>query len=161
MLDLAAAVRVGFLSIFLSLTSCRLRVRMILMRILIRFCEFTKTSIHTVYYTLSVTFNKPLFSLIRVTCTWAIEHARIRQTHDVCHVNAILTSCPGTIPFKKRRSLIFFFLTNMPNLRLGSIAPDFEAETTTGHIKFHDWIGDSWVCLLSTFDYRDLLSSDP
>jgi len=32
-------------------------------------------------------------------------------------------------------------------LRLGSIAPDFEAETTIGHIKFHEWIGDSWVNL--------------
>jgi hypothetical protein len=38
-----------------------------------------------------------------------------------------------------------FFILDMPSLRLGSIAPDFEAETTTGPIKFHDWIGDSWV----------------
>ncbi|KAK5126645.1 hypothetical protein LTR85_009579 [Meristemomyces frigidus] len=34
-------------------------------------------------------------------------------------------------------------------LRLGSIAPDFEAETTAGPIKFHDFIGDSWVVLFS------------
>ena len=33
----------------------------------------------------------------------------------------------------------------MPSLRLGNIAPDFEAETTKGPIKFHEWIGDSWV----------------
>lgn len=33
----------------------------------------------------------------------------------------------------------------MPSLRLGNIAPDFEAETTHGPIKFHEWIGDSWV----------------
>jgi alkyl hydroperoxide reductase subunit AhpC len=32
-------------------------------------------------------------------------------------------------------------------LRLGSTAPDFEAETTVGPLKFHEWIGDSWVCL--------------
>ena len=30
-------------------------------------------------------------------------------------------------------------------LRLGDIAPDFEAPTTKGTIKFHEWIGNSWV----------------
>jgi alkyl hydroperoxide reductase subunit AhpC len=35
------------------------------------------------------------------------------------------------------------------SLQLGSIAPDFEAETTEGHIRFHDWIGDSWAVLFS------------
>jgi alkyl hydroperoxide reductase subunit AhpC len=34
-------------------------------------------------------------------------------------------------------------------LRLGNTAPDFEADTTEGHIKFHDWIGDSWAVLFS------------
>ncbi|WVQ80935.1 hypothetical protein IAT38_003042 [Cryptococcus sp. DSM 104549] len=34
-------------------------------------------------------------------------------------------------------------------LRLGDIAPDFEAETTHGKIKFHDFIKDSWVVLFS------------
>jgi thioredoxin-dependent peroxiredoxin len=34
-------------------------------------------------------------------------------------------------------------------LKLGDQAPDFEAETTNGHIKFHDWIGDSWAVLFS------------
>ena len=34
-------------------------------------------------------------------------------------------------------------------LQLGDTAPDFEAETTEGHIHFHDWLGDSWAVLLS------------
>src|ERR1700679_4340187 len=34
-------------------------------------------------------------------------------------------------------------------LALNDIAPDSEAETTEGHIKFHDWIGDSWAVLFS------------
>ena len=35
------------------------------------------------------------------------------------------------------------------SLRIGDIAPDFEAETTEGKIRFHDWIGDSWAVLFS------------
>jgi len=34
-------------------------------------------------------------------------------------------------------------------LRIGDVAPDFEAETTEGKIRFHDWIGDSWAVLFS------------
>jgi thioredoxin-dependent peroxiredoxin len=34
-------------------------------------------------------------------------------------------------------------------LSLGDTAPEFEAETTEGRIKFHDWIGDSWAVLFS------------
>ena len=33
-------------------------------------------------------------------------------------------------------------------LKLGDTAPDFEADTTEGRIRFHDWIGDSWAVLL-------------
>ena len=33
--------------------------------------------------------------------------------------------------------------------RIGDSAPDFEAETTEGRIRFHDWIGDSWAVLFS------------
>src|SRR3954451_23885911 len=34
-------------------------------------------------------------------------------------------------------------------LQLGDTAPDFEAETTEGPIRFHDWVGDSWAVLFS------------
>jgi alkyl hydroperoxide reductase subunit AhpC len=34
-------------------------------------------------------------------------------------------------------------------LSLGDTAPDFEAQTTEGKIRFHDWIGDSWAVLFS------------
>jgi thioredoxin-dependent peroxiredoxin len=34
-------------------------------------------------------------------------------------------------------------------LAIGDIAPDFDAETTEGKIRFHEWIGDSWCVLFS------------
>ncbi len=34
-------------------------------------------------------------------------------------------------------------------LKLGDTAPDFEAESTEGPIRFHEWIGDSWAVLFS------------
>ena len=34
-------------------------------------------------------------------------------------------------------------------LQLGQIAPDFEAETTQGRIRFHEWLGDSWGVIFS------------
>jgi len=34
-------------------------------------------------------------------------------------------------------------------LKIGDTAPDFEANTTEGKIRFHDWIGDHWAVLFS------------
>src|SRR6266581_478004 len=35
------------------------------------------------------------------------------------------------------------------SMKIGDTAPDFEAETSQGRIRFHDWIGNSWVILFS------------
>src|SRR3979409_2250982 len=34
-------------------------------------------------------------------------------------------------------------------LQIGAVAPDFEAQTPEGKIKFHDWIGSNWALLFS------------
>jgi thioredoxin-dependent peroxiredoxin len=35
------------------------------------------------------------------------------------------------------------------SLQIGDTAPDFEAETTDGTLRFHDWLGDGWGVLFS------------
>jgi alkyl hydroperoxide reductase subunit AhpC len=35
------------------------------------------------------------------------------------------------------------------SLQLGDTAPDFEADTTEGRIRFHEWLGNSWGVLFS------------
>ncbi|MEO1033234.1 MAG: peroxiredoxin [Bacteroidota bacterium] len=37
----------------------------------------------------------------------------------------------------------------MNNLRLGDVAPNFDAKTTQGAINFYEWLGDAWGVLFS------------
>ena len=35
------------------------------------------------------------------------------------------------------------------SLQIGDMAPDFEAQTTEGPVRFHEWIGNSWCMMFS------------
>lgn len=47
------------------------------------------------------------------------------------------------------------------SIRIGDIAPDFSVDSTTGPIKFHDWMAGSWVFFFShPADYTPVCTTE-
>ena len=55
----------------------------------------------------------------------------------------------ATIAQPRRHLATSFDAASQPRLRLGSVAPNFQAKTTHGDIDFHQWLGNSWGILFS------------
>jgi thioredoxin-dependent peroxiredoxin len=66
----------------------------------------------------------------------------------------VITRSPKKISHKVENETHVFFSKSatercVMTLAINEVAPDFEAQTTDGKIRFHDWIGNSWAVLFS------------
>src|SRR5438874_11586084 len=55
----------------------------------------------------------------------------------------------SVVTFSRLGRTVSFEPTKGGPMKIGETAPDFEAETSEGKIKFHDWIGNGWAVLFS------------
>jgi peroxiredoxin (alkyl hydroperoxide reductase subunit C) len=81
----------------------------------------------------------------------AVRHS-ISALRAARHVSRLSdTARPSSFIARQASSPIFrrFLATEQPRLRLGSVAPNFQAKTTHGDIDFHQWLGGSWAVLFS------------
>ncbi|KAF1930255.1 thioredoxin-like protein [Didymella exigua CBS 183.55] len=59
---------------------------------------------------------------------------------------ALRVQRPTATPFRRGLAIP---AAEQPRLRIGSVAPDFEAQTTHGKIKFHEFLNGKWTILFS------------
>ena len=74
---------------------------------------------------------------------------RARASFVLRHVGAGGSPAESIYPSRLHKRLANQEIGASMTLQLGDTAPDFEAHTTQGSIRFHDWIGDSWTVLFS------------
>ncbi|ODQ77662.1 hypothetical protein BABINDRAFT_163377 [Babjeviella inositovora NRRL Y-12698] len=71
------------------------------------------------------------------------------STTVACAFKAAPTLRSQSLLSQRFQSSVKFTQENQPRIRIGSLAPNFKAETTSGAIDFHEYIGDSWTILFS------------